>query len=99
MLDALYALRPTSKRVLYDQAQTRRKVAEANLNMEPLNILKEVGRLWQNISDYDLSFYKKEAARDRLRFKAERKAYFKAHDTKKKEEEDKQRRQEEERRR
>ena len=52
--------------------------------MESLHVLKEVGRLWQNISDYDLAYYKKEETRDRQRFKSERKAYLKALEQQKK---------------
>ncbi len=46
--------------------------------MESLDVLKEVGRRWRNISEPDLAIYKKEATRDRYRFKQERKLYLKA---------------------
>ena len=57
--------------------EVRTKVTQEYPDMNALDVMKEVGRRWQNISDEDKHYYQNEANKDKERFKRENQQYMK----------------------
>lgn len=55
--------------------ETRQKVCDENPDMHALDIMKEVGRLWQSLNSKDKSKFDEQAQLDKIRFKTEIEAF------------------------
>ena len=59
-----------------DYIQTRPKVVRDNPNIPSLDIMKEVGRIWQNIGKEELEYFKKKSYQDLERFRKEHESFI-----------------------
>lgn len=59
-----------------DYFQTRPKVVKDNPNIPSLDIMKEVGRIWQNITKEELDYFKGKSMIDMERFKKEHERFI-----------------------
>lgn len=57
--------------------EVRSKVTQEFPDMNALDVMKEVGRRWQQISDTDKSYFQNMANKDKGRFKRENQKYMK----------------------
>lgn len=57
--------------------ETRAKVTQEFPDMNALDVMKEVGRRWQNITEDDKNYYQALADKDKERFKKENQQYMK----------------------
>lgn len=57
--------------------EVRSRVTQEFPDMNALDVMKEVGRRWQSISDEDKSYYQSLADKDKERFKRENQQYMK----------------------
>ena len=56
--------------------QTRPKVVKDHPNIPALDIMKEVGRIWQNITKEELDFFKKMSQEDMQRYLQEHERFI-----------------------
>ena len=56
---------------LTDYKQTRPKVVRDFPNIPPLDIMKEVGKIWQNITEEKLEYFKEQSRIDTERYREE----------------------------
>lgn len=56
--------------------QTRPKVVRDNPNIASLDIMKEVGRIWQNIKKEELDYFKEKSRIDMERYKREHERFI-----------------------
>lgn len=57
--------------------EIRTKVTQEFPEMNALDVMKEVGRRWQNITPEDKNYYQNMANKDKERFKKENQQYMK----------------------
>ena len=56
--------------------QTRPKVVKDHPNIPALDIMKEVGRIWQNITKEEIDFFKKMSQEDMQRYLQEHERFI-----------------------
>ena len=56
--------------------ETRPKIVLANLNMGALQVMQEVGRAWQSMTDFDRIYFKGKADNDKHRYLAESRRFY-----------------------
>ena len=56
--------------------ETRPKIVNANPTMGALEVMQEVGRAWQSISDADKKYFKEKADNDKHRYLAESRKFY-----------------------
>lgn len=56
--------------------ETRPKIVTANPNMGALEVMQEVGRAWQSISEADKKYFKEKADNDKHRYLAESRKFY-----------------------
>ena len=56
--------------------ETRPKIVAANPTMGALEVMQEVGRAWQSISDTDKKYFKEKADNDKHRYLAESRKFY-----------------------
>ena len=57
--------------------EVRSKISKANPDMPVLQIMKEVGHRWQNLTDTERNIYQRMADEDKVRYKLELKEFEK----------------------
>lgn len=56
--------------------ETRPKIVTANPTMGALEVMQEVGRAWQSISEVDKKYFKDKADNDKHRYLAESRKFY-----------------------
>ena len=56
--------------------ETRPKIVTANPNMGALEVMQEVGRAWQSMSENDRKYFKDKADNDKYRYLAESRKFY-----------------------
>ena len=56
--------------------ETRPKIVTANPNMGALEVMQEVGRAWQNMTEDDRKYFKDKADNDKHRYLAESRKFY-----------------------
>ncbi|TNV85032.1 hypothetical protein FGO68_gene4044 [Halteria grandinella] len=56
--------------------ETRPKIVEANPDMGALQVMQEVGKQWQSMSEEDRNYFKVKADQDKVRYLDDQRAYY-----------------------
>ncbi len=56
--------------------ETRPKIVQSNPNMGALEVMQEVGRAWQSLSEADRKYFKDKADNDKHSYLAESRTFY-----------------------
>ena len=56
--------------------ETRPKIVQSNPNMGALEVMQEVGRAWQSMTETDRKYFKDKADNDKHRYLAESRTFY-----------------------